>query len=127
MNSGVPTQREAQSCLEQTIWTSENKQFLLHTDDTSGSVAVPEHSCKTKIAYFDLTKMAINKDVITLEVSMDHRRVVAVEINKPFQDLPSPRLDCSNIYPQVLVFVSTQEKGQVFIQIKVLIKYFLKV
>ena len=101
--------------------------MLLHTDDTSGSVAVPEHSCKTKIAYFDLTKMAINKDVITLEVSMDHRRVVAVEINKPFQDLPSPRLDCSNIYPQVLVFVSTQEKGQVFIQIKVLIKYFLKV
>ncbi|KAG5385677.1 hypothetical protein IGI04_037147 [Brassica rapa subsp. trilocularis] len=31
---------------------------------------------------------------------MDHRRVVAVEINKPFQDSPSPRLDCSNIYPQ---------------------------
>lgn len=76
-----------------------------------GRVAVPQHSCKTKIAYFDLSKMPINKDIITLEVSMDNRRVVLVEINKPFQDLPSPGLDCPDIYPQVLSFVSAHKGG----------------
>ena len=75
--------------------------------------AVPEHSCKTKIADFDLSKMPINKDIITLEVSMDNRRVMLVEINKPFQDLPSPGLDCSDIYPQVLIFVSAQERDSI--------------
>lgn len=36
-----------------------------------------------------------------------------MQINKPFQDLPSPGLDCSDIYPQVLIFVSTQEQDRV--------------
>ena len=36
-----------------------------------------------------------------------------VEINKPFQDLPSPRLDCSDIYPHVLIFVSAQERDSI--------------
>lgn len=93
--------------------TSENKQLSQHTDDTMGRVAVPQHSCKTKIANFNLSKMPIDKDIITLKVSMDNRRVVLMEINKPFQDLPSPRLDCSDIYPQVLIFVSSQEQDKV--------------
>lgn len=95
---------------------SENKGFLQGTDDTMCRMAVPQHSCKTKITNFDLSKMAINKDIITLEVSMDNRRVVSVEINKPFQDLPSPGLDCSDIYPQVLIFVSAYERDRVIIK-----------
>jgi len=64
------------------IWTrSENKRFLRHTNDAMGRVAVPQHSCKTKITNFDLSKMPIHKDIITLKVSMDNRRVVLVEIN----------------------------------------------
>lgn len=42
--------------------------------------------------------MAINKDVVTLEISVYNERIVAVEINQPMEDLPGPVLDGPNVH-----------------------------
>jgi hypothetical protein len=45
--------------------------------------------------------VTINKNVVTLEIPVDYRGVMAVKIEKPLQYLPTPMLDCSNIYSPV--------------------------
>lgn len=65
--------------------------------NTVSSIRFAEDSRKTKIADLHLALVAINEDVITLEVSMNHRRIKAMKIEEPFQDLPTPMFDCSNV------------------------------
>jgi hypothetical protein len=43
----------------------------------------------------------IDKNVVTLEVSVDNRGVKAVEIEKPSQNLSTPMLHGSNVYSPV--------------------------
>jgi hypothetical protein len=44
----------------------------------------------------------IDENVVTLEISMNHRGVMAVKIIKPFQNLPTPMLHCSDVNLLVL-------------------------
>ena len=49
------------------------------------------------IANLEQALVAINENIVTLKVSMDHRRIKAMKILKPLQDLPTPMFDCSNV------------------------------
>lgn len=39
-----------------------------------------ENGCKAQVTNFDLPQMAIDEDIVTLEVSMYDRRIMAVQI-----------------------------------------------
>jgi len=56
-----------------------------------------ENCSKAEITNFDFSLVTIDENIITLEISMDHRRVMAVEIDKTFQNLPAPILNCSDV------------------------------
>lgn len=53
--------------------------------------------------------MPIDKDVITLEVSVNYWRIMAMQINKPPEDLPCPAFNSSDVHPFVLLPVSVLE------------------
>jgi len=74
---------------------------FLRTNTTS-SIRFAENRSKAKITDFDFPLVAIDENVITLEISMDHRRIMAVQIQKPFQNLPTPMLNSSDVNPSVL-------------------------
>ena len=59
----------------------------------------PEDSSKAKVANLDLALVPVDEDVVAFEVSVDHRRIVAMEIEKALQNLPAPMLYSSNIHP----------------------------
>ena len=61
------------------------------------SMRFPENCSKSKITNLNLPLIPINKNIITLEISMDHRRLMAMQIMKPPQNLPAPMLHSSNI------------------------------
>jgi len=61
------------------------------------SIRFTENFSKAEITNFDLSLVTIDENVITLEISMDHRRVMAVEIDKTFQNLPAPMLNSSDV------------------------------
>jgi len=39
-----------------------------------------KNGCKAQITNLDLPQMAIDEDIVTLEVSMYHRRIMAMQI-----------------------------------------------
>ena len=45
--------------------------------------------------------MAIDEDVVTLEVSVYHGRIMAVEVNQPVEDLACPVLDGPNVHSPI--------------------------
>ena len=61
------------------------------------SMRFPEDCCKSKITNLNFPLIPVNKDIVTLEISMDYRRLMAMQIMKPSQNLPAPMLHCSNI------------------------------
>lgn len=69
--------------------------------NTTGSIRFSENRSKAKITDFDFPLVAIDENVITLEISVDHRRIMAVQIQKPFQNLPTPMLNSSDVNPSV--------------------------
>lgn len=52
------------------------------TDNTS-SMRFPEDCSEAKITNLHFPLISIDKNVITFEISMNHRRVSAMEIEKP--------------------------------------------
>jgi len=62
----------------------ERKENSILTNDTVSCICVVKNGSQSKITNFHLTMVAINKNVITLKISMNDRRVMAVEIEKAF-------------------------------------------
>jgi hypothetical protein len=78
-----------------------NLRNLAELTNTVSSVGFLKDCSKAKITNFDFSLVTINKNVVTLEIPVDYRGVMAVKIEKPLQYLPTPMLDCSNIYSPV--------------------------
>lgn len=64
---------------------------------TTCSMGFAEDGSKAKITNFDFALIPIDENVITLEVSMYNRRIMAMQVMKPFQDLSTPTLYGSNV------------------------------
>lgn len=69
---------------------------------TTSSMRFPENCSKAKITDLDFALVTVDKNVITFEISMNHRGIMAMEIKKTLQNLPTPMFDCSNIDPLML-------------------------
>nr|GMD28325.1 hypothetical protein Iba_chr08eCG6290 [Ipomoea batatas] len=67
------------------------------------SVGSMKNCCKAKVPNLDLSKMAIHKNIVTLEVSVDDRGVVAMQINKACEYLARPNLYGSDVYSSILL------------------------
>lgn len=80
------------------------------TDDAVGFPRGAEDSSQTQIANLDLSKMTIDKDVVTFEVSMYNRGVKGMQINKSLQYLCSPAFDGSHVYLLVYLSVSAASR-----------------
>lgn len=65
--------------------------------NTTISMRFTEDSSEAKITNLDFTLVPIDENIVTLEISVDHRGVMAMEIEKPFQNLPTPVLHCSDV------------------------------
>lgn len=82
------------------------KQELLKTEarayDAVGVFGAMEDSREPKIADLDLAEVAIDEDVVALEVPMDYRRIMTVEISEALEDLASPVLYWPNAHSWVL-------------------------
>jgi hypothetical protein len=63
---------------------------------------LPENRSEAKITNLYFPLVPIDKDIVTLQISVDHRRVMAMKIEKPSQDLPTPVLYCPNVNSLVL-------------------------
>ena len=57
---------------------------------------------EAKITNLDFPLVSINKNVVTLEVPVDNRGVMAMEIKKAFQNLSTPMFHSSNVDSPVL-------------------------
>lgn len=109
MNSGVPIKGEKKkthltSLSRKSSQKAPNSQItfqihekLKYVTNTVSSMRFPKDCCKAKITNLHFSLVAIDKDIVTLEISVDHRRVTAVKIEKPSQDLPTPVLYSSDI------------------------------
>ena len=73
-----------------------------------GGLRTTEDGGEAEIPNLDLTEMAIDKDVIALEISVDNWRIMGMEINQTLQDLPSPFLDCPDVDAPVSLPVPDQ-------------------
>lgn len=71
-----------------------------------------KNSSKAKITNLDLPLIPINKNVITLKISMDNWRMSAMKVMKAFQDLPTPMLYCSNVNSLMFLSISVQNDEQ---------------
>ena len=72
----------------------------------------PKNRSEAKIANFDFPLVTIDKDIVTLEISVDDWRVMTMEIEKPSQDLPAPMLHCPNVHSLVLLPVPSKDQKQ---------------
>lgn len=50
--------------------------------DAVGMLGTTKNSCQSQITNLDLSKMTINKDVVTLKVSVNHRWIKFVQISQ---------------------------------------------
>ena len=66
------------------------------------SMRFPENRRQAKISNLHFPLVSIDKNIITFEISMDHRRIMVMKIEKPSQDLSAPMLHCSDVNPLVL-------------------------
>ena len=97
MNSGVPNKNQ---CKRSNKILSKGEIFnSLELTNTMRRMRFPENRSKAKITNLDLALVPVDENVVTLEVSMNNRRIMAVEIEKPLQNLPTPIFDSSNICP----------------------------
>lgn len=68
---------------------------------TTFGMGLAQDGGKAKITNFDFPLVSVDENVITLEVSVYNRRVVAMQVMKPSQNLSTPTLYCSNVNPLV--------------------------
>lgn len=86
------------------------------------SVRFSQNSSEAKISNFHFSLVSINKDVITLKISMDYRGIMAMKIEKPIQDLSAPALYCSNIDSFVFQPIPTKPHKQKSKDLRVLME-----
>lgn len=67
------------------------------------SMGLAENCCQPKIPNLNFPLVSIDKNIITFKISMDHRWVTAMKIEKPSQDLSTPMLHCPNVNSLVLL------------------------
>ena len=72
----------------------------LLTNATLG-VRFSQNGGEAEVANLDLALVSIDENVVTLEISVDHWRAKAVEIEKASQNLPTPMLHCPYVDPLV--------------------------
>lgn len=77
------------------------------------SMGFTENCSESEITNLHLPLIAIDKYVITLEISMNHRWVKAMEIKKTSQDLPTPMLHRSKVNPLVLLPIPNNKNIQI--------------
>lgn len=74
-----------------------------HAYDTVGMLRATEDSRQPEIPDLDLAEVAVDKDVVALEVPVDHRRIMAVEVGETIEDLPGPTFHGSNVHSRILL------------------------
>lgn len=74
------------------------------TNDASSS-GLLEDSCKAEITNFDLTSVSIDEYVVTLEIPVNNRRLLRMQIGQAFKNLPCPVLDSLGINLPMLLTV----------------------
>lgn len=67
---------------------------------------------KTKISNLNHPLVSINKDIITLEIFMNDRWIIAMKVSKTFQDLSAPILDSPNVDLPMLQSIPTESPVQ---------------
>lgn len=72
------------------------------------SMRFSQNSSKPKISNFNFPLVSIDKNVITLKISMDYRGIMTMKIEKSIQDLSAPPLYCSNVDSFVLQPIPTK-------------------
>lgn len=70
------------------------------------SMGLADNCCQPKIPNLNFPLVSIDKNIITFKISMDHRWVMAMKIEKPSQDLSTPMLHCPNVNSLVLLPIS---------------------
>lgn len=75
--------------------------------NTMSSMGFPKDSSKAQITNLDLPLIPIHKDVVTLEIPVDHRWIMAMKVKESSQYLPTPMLHCPYINPPVLLPIPT--------------------
>lgn len=73
-----------------------------------GSMWFSKHCRKAEITDFHLPLVAVDEDIVTLEISVDYRGIMAMEIEKPTQYLSAPMLNCPNVNSLVLLPIPIQ-------------------
>lgn len=69
--------------------------------NTMSGMRFSQNSSKAKVANLDFPLVSIDENIVTLEISVNHRGVTAVKIEKAFQNLSTPMLNCSYVNSSV--------------------------
>jgi len=73
-----------------------------------------QYSCEPEISDFDLSSISIDKYIVTLQIPVNYRRVLRMQIVQAFENLPCPVLDGLGInLPMLLTISSHQMKNGV--------------
>jgi len=75
-------------------------------------MGLAEDGSQAEIADLDLTLVAVHEDVVTLEVPVDDRRIVAVQVQQAAEDLPAPVLHRPYVHPPVPLPVPNHHQTQ---------------
>lgn len=75
------------------------------TQNTLGRSARPKQCCKPQVTNLDNAFTAIDEDVVTLEVAVNDRWSVTVQIHKTTKDLPCPALQNLTVHMLMLLAV----------------------
>ncbi len=62
------------------------------TNNTVSSMSLSQNSCKSKVTNLDFPLVAIDKDIVALEVTVYDRWVMTMKVKKTSQNLPWPVL-----------------------------------
>jgi DUF1009 family protein len=71
-------------------------------------MGLAQDGSKAKVPNLDLAGVAIDEDVVALEVTVDDGRVIAVEVDEGTEDLATPVLDGMQPHTLVLLPVPKQ-------------------
>jgi len=75
-------------------------------------MGLAEDGSQAKVADLDLALVAVHEDVVTLEVPVDDRRIVAVQVQQAAEDLPAPVLHRPYVHPPVPLPVPNHHQTQ---------------
>lgn len=69
-----------------------------------------QYSCEAEISDFDLSSISIDKNIVTLKIPVNHRRILRMQIVQAFENLPCPVLDGLGIDFPMLHTISSHGK-----------------